>query len=231
MDRSKQFTIWRRSLGPWLSQFEKDACSPNHSDIETEVVQVSSCPRNSQGLLVKSNQECNKRNVDRCNSARNKFRYNPAIDEKIKSNPHRTVFIARLDFNTTEETLFEVFGRYGSIRSLRLVTDTKTGKSKGYAFVEFTEESETKTVLRETKDERLVIDGRKVLIDRVRAGVIPSWLPRRLGGGLGHRQRGTQRFAWKLPYFGDASRIDQDEILRKQKMWLEHNRRSMKSFS
>ena len=33
----------------------------------------------------------------------------------------------------------------------------------------------------------------KVLVDRMRGGVIPSWLPRRLGGGLGQRQKGTQR--------------------------------------
>ena len=33
----------------------------------------------------------------------------------------------------------------------------------------------------------------KVLVDRLRGGVIPSWLPRRLGGGLGQRQKGTQR--------------------------------------
>ena len=38
----------------------------------------------------------------------------------------------------------------------------------------------------------------KVLVDRVRGGVIPSWLPRRLGGGLGQRQQGTQRFTWKV---------------------------------
>ena len=38
----------------------------------------------------------------------------------------------------------------------------------------------------------------KVLVDRVRGGVIPSWLPRRLGGSLGQRQKGTQRFTWKV---------------------------------
>ena len=38
----------------------------------------------------------------------------------------------------------------------------------------------------------------QIFVDRVRAGVTSSWLPRRLGGGLGQRQRGTQRFAWKV---------------------------------
>ena len=44
----------------------------------------------------------------------------------------------------------------------------------------------------------------QVLVDRVRAGVVPSWLPRRLGGGLGQRQKGTQRFAWKVRFYRSA---------------------------
>jgi len=184
-----------------------------------------------QGLFVRTKHKKKKQKVDKGNSFRNKFKYDPSEDEKIKGDPHKTVFIARLDFNTTEGTLSEIFGRYGSIKNLRLVKDTKSGKSKGYAFVEFSDESEAKRTFRETKDERLLIDGREVLVDHVRAGVVPSWLPRRFGGGLGQRRKGTQQFAWKLSYFGDASRINQGEIYRKQQMWLEHNRRSMNIFS
>ncbi|KAJ7344100.1 U1 small nuclear ribonucleoprotein 70 kDa, partial [Desmophyllum pertusum] len=124
------------------------------------------------------------------------------------------------DFNTTEETLFEMFDRYGSIEKLRLVEGCENRKVKRLCFCQ--DESEANRALRETKDERLEVDGRKVLVDRVRAGVTPSWLPRRLGGGLGQRQKGTQRFAWKLAYFGDTSRIDHAEIYRKQELWLEH---------
>ncbi|XP_068718793.1 uncharacterized protein [Montipora capricornis] len=183
-----------------------------------------------QGLLVrrKLKQKRKKSRRGSTGITNNKAKYDPSTDDKIKSDPHSTIFIARLDFNTTEETLSNVFERYGTIKSLRIVTDTITGKSKGYAFIEFSDSSETKRVLRETREEDLVIDGRKILVDRVRAGTTPSWLPRRLGGGLGHRQRGTQRFVYKLPYFGDASRIDHVDVHRKQQLWMEHNRRSMK---
>ncbi|KAJ7325376.1 hypothetical protein OS493_029927 [Desmophyllum pertusum] len=240
MDDRDKLELCRRSVGPWISQFENNGCSTNGFDEGFEDVSTSNYIRNSQGVFIKRKRQPKKKEEDKINSSRNKLRYDPSNDEKIKGDPHRTVFIARLDFNTTEETLFEMFDsesdlkmkaftrillyRYGSIEKLRLVKDVKTGKSKGYAFVEFSDESEVNRALRETKDERLEVDGRKVLVDRVRAGVTPSWLPRRLGGGLGQRQKGTQRFAWKLAYFGDTSRIDHAEIYRKQELWLEHNR-------
>ncbi|CAG2120269.1 unnamed protein product, partial [Medioppia subpectinata] len=59
------------------------------------------------------------------------------IDRSIKSDPKKTLFVSRLDFNTTEETIHKHFSKYGSIVSLRLVRDIVTGLSKGYAFVEF----------------------------------------------------------------------------------------------
>ncbi|KAL9967948.1 hypothetical protein ACROYT_G026262 [Oculina patagonica] len=214
-----------------MSQFESNVCSMNNSDEGSEVVPTSNYVRNSQGVFIKKKGQPNKKRKDKTDNSHIKLRYNPSSDEKIKGDPHKTVFVARLNFNTTEETLFELFGRYGTIKRLRLVKDVKTEKSKGYAFVEFSDESEAKGALREAKDERFMVDGRKVLVDRVRAGVVPSWLPRRLGGGLGQRQKGTQRFAWKPAYFGDTSRIDQDEIYRKQQLWIEHNRRSMNIFS
>lgn len=225
-EKSTQFAVWCRGLGPWVSQFE------NHSIPEcvnggNNVADTCESARNSQGLLVRRKRKHKRKKSRRGSITNNKAKYDPSSDEKIKSDPHSTIFIARLDFNTTEETLSSVFERYGTIKSLRIVTDTITGKSKGYAFIEFSDSSETTRVLRETREEDLVIDERKILVDRVRAGTTPSWLPRRLGGGLGHRQRGTQRFVYKLPYFGDASRIDHVDVHRKQQLWMEHNRRSM----
>ena len=39
----------------------------------------------------------------------------------------------------------------------------------------------------------------QVLVDHVRAGVQASWLPCRLGGGLGTKKEGIQRFTRKVP--------------------------------
>ncbi|XP_073235853.1 uncharacterized protein [Porites lutea] len=231
-DRSVQFDVLRRSVGPWISHFERSESSNARSSSEESErnndVETSTYTRNSQGLIVRPKHQHKRKRKSKGINKGNNLRYDPYSDEKIKGDPHKTIFIARLDYNTTEDAISENLGRYGPIKSHRLVKDTESGKSKGYAFLEFSEASHAKKALRETKDELLIVDGKKVLVDRVRGGVIPSWLPRRLGGGLGQRQQGTQRFTWKLPYFGDVSRIDQEDIDRKRLMWLEHNRRSIK---
>lgn len=55
---------------------------------------------------------------------------------------HDAVFQLHPRISTVEVLwIISFFFRYGSIRTLRLVTDTKTGKSKGYAFVEVQEHS------------------------------------------------------------------------------------------
>ncbi|XP_066029277.1 uncharacterized protein [Pocillopora verrucosa] len=227
MDSGK-LEVMRRSVGPWISQFEGNDHDTNSTYERSEATSPSNYTRNAQGVFVQKKPQLLKKKKVNNSSLDRKFRYDVKKDEKIQGDPFKSIFVARLDYNTTEEKLFEIFGRYGSIKMLRLVKDVKTGESKGYTFVEFSDESEAKRALRETKDKPLVIDGRKILVDRVRAGVIESWLPRRLGGGLGQRQKGTQRFAWKLAYFGDPSRIDHDGIYRRQQLWMEHNRRSMK---
>lgn len=44
------------------------------------------------------------------------------------------LFVKNLNYNITGEDLYDLFGRYGSIRQIRLGNDTKT---KGTAFVVF----------------------------------------------------------------------------------------------
>lgn len=81
---------------------------------------------------------------------------NPETDPKIKGNPRTTLFVGRLNFKTTEDTLHQVFGAYGAISDLRLVRDismllieisdsfTVTGQSRGYAFVTYEKEEDFK---------------------------------------------------------------------------------------
>lgn len=45
-------------------------------------------------------------------------------------------------FQTDERTLKESLQVYGRIRRVRIVVDQKTGKPRGYAFVEFDSESD-----------------------------------------------------------------------------------------
>lgn len=65
--------------------------------------------------------------------------------------------------------------------------NTKTGKSKGYAFIEY-EESRSAEIAYNRGDGKR-IDGRRVIVDRELGRIDRDWIPRRLGGGKGGETR------------------------------------------
>lgn len=47
------------------------------------------------------------------------------------------VYVGNLSFRVRERHLRETFSKFGEIRSLRLIKDRETGRSKGYAFITY----------------------------------------------------------------------------------------------
>lgn len=45
------------------------------------------------------------------------------------------IFVGRLSYETQEKDLKSLFERVGPVKSLKIITDRETGKSKGFAFV------------------------------------------------------------------------------------------------
>ncbi len=93
----------------------------------------------------------------------------------------KKIYVGNLAYTTSEQDLESQFGEFGQITHLKLIKDFATGKSKGFAFVEF-----------ETPDQAqaaLAMDGQdfqgrslKVSIAREQQGG-----GRRAGGGGGGR--------------------------------------------
>lgn len=46
------------------------------------------------------------------------------------------IYVGNLSFNTTEEEIRELFGAYGTVESIKLITDRETGRPRGFGFVE-----------------------------------------------------------------------------------------------
>ena len=46
------------------------------------------------------------------------------------------IFVGNLAFTTTEEELRALFEAYGSVETVRIMTDRDTGRSRGFGFVE-----------------------------------------------------------------------------------------------
>ena len=118
-------------------------------------------------------------------------KYKP--DKTLKGDPSTTIFIGRLNPQTSEETLEQVFSRFGKIKQLRLIRDIVTGFSKRYAFIEY--EDERSADKAEYDANHSVIDQTEVIVMLECSRTMPGWVPRRFGGGLnGKKESGQLRF-------------------------------------
>ena len=52
----------------------------------------------------------------------------------------KKIFVGNLSFNTTESDLDGLFAQIGSVESVAIITDRMTGRSKGFGFVEMSNE-------------------------------------------------------------------------------------------
>ncbi len=48
----------------------------------------------------------------------------------------KTLFVGNLSPDTTEEAVSDLFSEYGTVRSIRLISDVFSGKCRGFGFVE-----------------------------------------------------------------------------------------------
>jgi RNA recognition motif-containing protein len=54
------------------------------------------------------------------------------------------MFVGGLPFSTTDDELSELFAAHGKVASANVVRDRESGRSKGFGFVEFEDETEGK---------------------------------------------------------------------------------------
>ena len=103
-------------------------------------------------------------------------------------NCYNTLFVGRLAYEVTERKLLREMEAFGPVKDLKLITDKQSGKSRGYAFVEFEREEDMKRAYRTADAMRL--EGRSIVVDVERGHTVPNWLPRKFGGGLGGTRLG-----------------------------------------
>jgi cold-inducible RNA-binding protein len=76
------------------------------------------------------------------------------------------VYVGNLSYNTTENTLRTLFGEFGEVESINLITDRETGRPKGFAFVEMaTQEAAEKSI---SALNGKMVDDREIKVDRAK---------------------------------------------------------------
>ena len=76
------------------------------------------------------------------------------------------IYVSNLSFNIQNEDLREFFAPYGEVTSAKVVNDRETGKSRGFGFVEMSDETASKKAITELNDAE--IDGRNIKVTEAR---------------------------------------------------------------
>lgn len=97
------------------------------------------------------------------------------------------LYVGNLSFETTENSLTDLFSQVGKVNSADLIQDKFTGKSRGFAFVEMSTSEEANKAIEQFHGKDL--DGRALTVNIARPR---EDRPRNGGGGGfggGRRQR------------------------------------------
>ena len=90
----------------------------------------------------------------------------------------KKLYVGNLSFRVTDDDLFEHFSQLGTVESANIVQDRDTGRSRGFGFVEMSNEDEADTAINEYNGQEY--DGRNMVVNEAR--------PRENGGGGGGRR-------------------------------------------
>ncbi|MEA3450839.1 MAG: RNA-binding protein [Bacteroidota bacterium] len=74
------------------------------------------------------------------------------------------IFIAKLNYDTQEESLREAFEVFGEVSSVKIIIDKFSGRSKGFGFVEMPVEDEGVAAINELNESEL--DGREIVVKK-----------------------------------------------------------------
>lgn len=78
----------------------------------------------------------------------------------------KKLFVGNLSFNTTEETLKAKFDEFGATEEVALITDRETGRSRGFAFVTYTEDAAADEAMKALDGQEL--DGREIKVNEAK---------------------------------------------------------------
>jgi RNA recognition motif-containing protein len=90
------------------------------------------------------------------------------------------LYVGNLSYQLTEDELNELFAPFGTVESVKIITDRETGQSRGFGFVEMSSQEEGENAMNELNGKE--IESRALVVNEARPRQ-----ERRSHGGGGHR--------------------------------------------
>jgi RNA recognition motif-containing protein len=76
------------------------------------------------------------------------------------------LYVGSLSYQTTEQDLADLFGQFGQVVSATVITDRDTGRSKGFGFVEMTNDEEARRAIDQLNGSML--GNRSIIVNEAR---------------------------------------------------------------
>jgi cold-inducible RNA-binding protein len=99
----------------------------------------------------------------------------------------KRIYVGNLSFQVTEADLSELFAQVGAVDSVKIITDRDTGRSKGFAFVEMSDDSAAEQAI--SKFNGTDFNGRNLTVNEARPMEKRDFGSRGSSGGRGRGGR------------------------------------------
>lgn len=76
------------------------------------------------------------------------------------------IYVSNLSFNVQDDDLRGFFETYGEVTSAKVITDKLTGRSRGFGFVEMSDDSAAKTAISELDGG--MVEGRAIRVNEAK---------------------------------------------------------------
>jgi len=96
----------------------------------------------------------------------------------------KKLYVGNLGYGVTSSDLDQMFAAHGTVESAQVIMDRDTGRSKGFGFVEMSNDSEAQTAIAALNEKE--VEGRALKVNEAR--------PREDRGGGGRSGGGGRRY-------------------------------------
>jgi RNA recognition motif-containing protein len=77
------------------------------------------------------------------------------------------LYVGSLPYQTTEQDLIALFEQIGQVTEASVITDRETGRSKGFGFVEMSNDQEAQAAMNQLNNSTL--EGRTIIVNEAQA--------------------------------------------------------------
>ena len=78
----------------------------------------------------------------------------------------KNIYVGNMSYNTTQDSLQELFEEYGEVTSVNVITDRETGRPRGFAFVEMATDEGASAAIEALSGQE--VDGRTLTVNEAK---------------------------------------------------------------